>query len=343
MRCYYRPVGSKKKWKNWGLALVVNLGAALAAALVFVAWKQFQSPQTTAAVPYKGDAFYTLVDDVGHIPKPNSQMTGRVEAGGRTIYDVVYTTGADGFRVVPEATREPDACVLLFGGSFTFGDGVGDVETFASQMVKLSQGRIAVRNFGVSGWGPHQILAGLQSGRFQAAARCRPTDAVFLLAPQQIWWANGVLNPWDKNGPRYRLTADGRPVRDGVLGDPDRYNWRRWLGMDPVSRWHAISLAKAIIVEAAKELREAYPQIQIHFISYRVSTWDDVNLSAADLQGFEYHLQQAGIMPLPLEAIIPRYRFAQRDYIFDSTDHHPNPRAHQLIAEFILREIGPHH
>ena len=44
-------------------------------------------------------------------------------------------------------------------------------------------------------------------------------------------------------------------------------------------------------------------------------------------------------MALPLEAIIPRYRFAQLDYVLDPTDLHPNARAHRLIAEFILREI----
>jgi len=44
-------------------------------------------------------------------------------------------------------------------------------------------------------------------------------------------------------------------------------------------------------------------------------------------------------MPLPLEAVVPRYRFAMSDYILSPTDYHPNARAHRLIAEFILREI----
>ena len=46
-----------------------------------------------------------------------------------------------------------------------------------------------------------------------------------------------------------------------------------------------------------------------------------------------------GVMPLPLEAIIPRYRFALQEYVLAPTDYHPNARAHRLIAEFILREI----
>jgi hypothetical protein len=268
-------------------------------------------------------------------------MSAHAEAGGHRIYEVVYTTGSDHFRVVLEATEKPDACVLLFGGSFTFGDGVRDDETFAAQIVKRSGGRVASQNFGVSGWGPHQFLAGLQSGRFQAAARCRPTDAVFLLVPPTIWWTNGVLNPWDKNGPRYRLAPDGRPVRDGRLGDPDAYNWRRWIGVNPVSKWEALRLTKAVIVEAMGELTRLYPGIRTHLISYRVAaaSWIDTDFSNEELAAFEYDLQQAGVTPLPLEGVIPHYRFAHTDYILDPTDFHPNARAHRLIAEFILREI----
>ena len=110
-------------------------------------------------------------------------------------------------------------CVLLFGDSFTFGAGVSDEETYAAQIVMQSGGRVRPE-FRRVGWGPHQFLAGLQSGRFQRAVRCKPTDAVFLMIPSLIWRANGVTNPWDTNGPRYRLDADGRPARTANLAIP---------------------------------------------------------------------------------------------------------------------------
>jgi hypothetical protein len=119
------------------------------------------------------------------------------------------------------------------------------------------------------------------------------------------WRANGVTNPWDTNGPRYRLDADGRPARDGKLGDPDPYNWRRWIGLNPISKGEASRLAMAVVVEAMGELKRLYPGIRTHFISYRVASWGDTDFSSEDLAAFEYDLQQAGIMPLPLEAIIP--------------------------------------
>jgi len=331
----------KQTWKYWGLAVIVNLGAAVVAALAFGAWQRSQAPQSAANVPGKGGggAFYELVDDVGYVPRANARMTRAEAEGRRTIDDVVYTIGPDHFRVVPKAIENADACVLLFGDSFTFGVGVSDEETYAAQIAMQSGGRVATQNFAVGGWGPHQFLAGLQSGRFQRAVRCRPADAVFLMVPSLIWRASGVTNPWDTNGPRFRLGADGRPVRDGKLGDPDPGNWRRWIGLTPVGKGDAAQLAVAVIAEAMSELKRLYPGIWTHFIFYRVATWSDTGFSTEDLAAFEYDLQQAGIMPLPLEAIIPRYRFALRDYILDPTDYHPNARAHRLIAEFILREI----
>ena len=336
---HFAEWSNKKTWSHWGLAVIVNLSAAVVAALAFGAWQRFQSPQGAANFSHRAGGFYELVDDVGYIPKANAQMTRAEVEGRRTINDVVYTTGPDHFRIVPEGTETPDACVLLFGDSFTFGDGVSDEETYAAQIVKRSGRRVAAQNFAVSGWGPHQFLAGLQSGLFQRAVRCRPTDAVFLMVPSLIWRASGVTNPWDTNGPRYRLGADGRPVRDGALGDPDPYNWRRWIGLNPISKGEASRLATAVVVDAMRELKRLYPGIRTHFISYRVASWSDTDFSSEDLAAFEYDLQQAGIMPLPLEAIIPRYRFALSDYILDPTDYHPNARAHRLIAEFILREI----
>lgn len=323
----------------WSVAVVVNLAAAIGAALLFGAWKRAHSPHVVA--PYQdGGGFYELADDVGYIPRANVNKQVREAAGGRTVFDTVYSTGPDHFRIVPQANANPDSCVLLFGDSFTFGYGVSNEETSAAQIVKRSKGQVAAHNFAVSGWGPNQFLSGLQSGRFPKAVRCdKPTDAVYLMIPSHIWRAAGVVTPWGTNGPRYRLDAAGKPVRAGTLADTDPYNWRPWIGLTAVSRADASRLAKALLVEAKRELERLYPGIRLHLIMYRIASWSDDDFTPEDMVAFEYELQQAGLTPLPLEAIIPRYRFAQGDYILAPTDYHPNARAYRLIADFLLREI----
>jgi hypothetical protein len=249
------------------VAIAVNLAAAIGAALLFGAWKRAHSPHVN--VPFQdGGGFYELADDVGYIPRANVRKEVREQApDGRTIFDTVYTTGPDHFRIVPSAAPNPEACVLLFGDSFTFGFGVADQETSAAQLVKRSKGTVAAHNFAVSGWGPHQFLAGLQSGRFPKAVRCdKPTDAVYLMIPSHIWRAVGVVSPWGTNGPRYRLDASGKPVRAGTLGDPDPFNWRPWIGLTAVSRTEASRITKAILVEARRELERLYPGIRLHLI-----------------------------------------------------------------------------
>jgi len=213
----------KTPWKRWGLAVIVNLGAAVVGALAFGAWQRFQSSQSAANVPSKSEGFYELVDDVGFIPRANAQMTARAEVEGRTIYDVVYTTGPDHFRVVPQATETPDACVLLFGDSFTFGDGVGDDETYAAQIVKQSGRRVAAQNFAVSGWGPHQFLAGLQSGRFSAsgpvqANGCRILDGTLAdLARKRRDESMGHARAALPAGPRWTTGPGRHPWRSRSL------------------------------------------------------------------------------------------------------------------------------
>ena len=332
---------SRFAWRRWGLVTLVNCSAAIAAVLAFGAWQRFETSRGVLTSTPKTPGFYELADDVGYIPKANARATVRAEADGQTVYDVDYTTGPDHFRTVPEPLGNPDACVLAFGASFTFGDGVRDDETYPAQIVSLSGGHVAAQNFAVSGWGLHQFLAGLQSGRFQRAVRCKPTDAVLVMIPSLIWRTSGVGNPWDNNGPRFRLGADGRPVRAGKFSDPDPYNWRRWVGLTPVSKGDAIALAKVVVVAAFGELRHSYPDIRTHLILYRVASWTDVGLNLDDLVSFEYDLHQAGATPIPLEAIMPRYRFEQRDYVLHPTDMHPNPRAYRLIADFVLRQVNP--
>src|SRR5262245_2478905 len=113
-----------KQIRYWGFAVIVNVAAAVVAVLAFGAWKRSEAPQGAVNVDYKREGFFELVEDVGYITRANTRVAGRAEAGGRTIYEVIYTTGPDHFRVVPEAMKDADACVLLFGTSFTFGDGV---------------------------------------------------------------------------------------------------------------------------------------------------------------------------------------------------------------------------
>ena len=73
---------------------------------------------------------YTHPDDMlGYAPDPGKRVTARKLHGNTALYDVTYTIGTDGLRVTPSAPGTPVArCVIFFGDSVTFGEGVNDDE-----------------------------------------------------------------------------------------------------------------------------------------------------------------------------------------------------------------------
>lgn len=70
-------------------------------------------------------------------PLPDRQARATSVKNGRTIYDVTYTTDANGFRKLPPAPVSADAMpVLILGDSFAFGAGLADDQTLASAFVE---------------------------------------------------------------------------------------------------------------------------------------------------------------------------------------------------------------
>jgi hypothetical protein len=319
------------------LAIAVNLGAALVAVLGFGAWKQLGAPGS-AGNPRRIEGTITAgfyekrVDDVGFIVMANKHVTAREMAGARVLYDAVYSTGADHFRIVPTTSVRTDRCVLLFGDSFTFGEGVSDSETSAAQIVEKSGGRVAAKNFGIGGWGPHQFLAGLQSGRFQRAVACTPTEAVYLLIPAQLARVAGT-DQWHDFGPRFRLGPDGRPVRAGNF-DGGHFSWRRLIGFNAMPETEEADLTTSLIVEGALDLEHRYSGLRFH-----VLLWNTDQSFPEPIIGRALHgLLAAGLDVHVMAEVIADFAKVWPDYVIDPVlEWHPNPRAYGRIADFILR------
>ncbi|MBS0219194.1 MAG: hypothetical protein JSR91_00480 [Proteobacteria bacterium] len=317
------------------MAGAINVGAALVAALAFGAWKRLNPPQVEHSTRMEGTitaGFYEQhVDDVGFITLANKHVTARELAGSRVLYDAVYTTGADHFRLVPTATKA-DRCILLFGDSFTFGEGVSDDETSAAQIVEKSGGRVAAKNFGIGGWGPHQFLAGIQSGRFRRAVSCTPTDALYLLIPAQLARVAGI-DQWDKYGPRFRLGPDGRPVRAGNFDD-STFSWRRLIGLDAMSETGQADLAAALIIEGSRDLKQHYPGLR-----FQVLIWNTDNSFPRDvMKRTERGITAAGIGIHSMAEVIPQFSKVWPDYVLaPDLEWHPNARAYERIADFAIR------
>lgn len=321
--------------KDWLLAGAISLVAAVAAALAFGAWKNSdfvdgQSDRLTMEGTFTNgfydqgrasDGQFKGIKDVGFIALPNKHVTAVRKLDGRVIFDASYTTGPDGFRVVPRA-ENARRCVLLFGDSFTFGEGVNDDETTAAQIVTRSKGQVEVKNLGIGGWGPHQFLSGLQSGRFQRAISCKPTDAVYLMIAAHTARAAG-RGKWDRFGPMFVVDDKGRAVRAGNFNTAGK-TWRELVGFNRLTEEEEEELSASILTEASRELTSLYPGIRFH-----VFLWDGVP------DGVARRLKDRGVSVHTIRQIIPDYS-DEKYLIAPPFEYHPTPAAYERVAEYLL-------
>src|SRR5262249_3196162 len=107
---------------------------------------------------YAGDpdlGFGLPVDVVGE---------SRKGIGDHVVYDVVYSTDANGNRVTARSSDPAADNVLFMGDSFTFGMGLNDDQAVPQLFSQFTSKRYNVINFGVPTYGLHQVVRSLELG-----------------------------------------------------------------------------------------------------------------------------------------------------------------------------------
>jgi len=299
---------------------------------------------------------FTRTDDVlGYGPERSVRVTARKLYGNIPLYDVVYTIGDDGLRIAYPANATPiSGCIVFFGDSITFGEGVNDDQTFAYLVGQKTAGRYEIYNFGFSGYGPHQMLAALQAGLAEWKVTCQPTHFIYLGWFDHIARVAG-LTSWDKHGPRFALDQSGELQRDGYFDSPHNlvgaltlphgvevslessFIWARLFGRARHERPADLTLFLAVVRESARLIRDHYPNSQFHVI-----LWDGPE--DARTPPIESALRSASIPVHRLTSAIPDFRANSTRYALSLHDLHPNPIVHERLANHIIHNIlAPSH
>jgi len=149
---------------------------------------------------------------------------------GSTVYATLVTTDEHGLRSTPDPfAGEPGRSHLAtLGCSFTWGVGVDDDETFASQLAARLPDR-HVYNFGIPGAGPNDLLAREEElGLFSAIQEPRGS-ALYLWIGEHVQRANGsmsVVGRWATG------SADVEEVA------PGEFRFRgSWKSARPIRTW----------------------------------------------------------------------------------------------------------
>ncbi len=334
----------------------VHLAAAfLALYLVEARVSSIKSKKGVRISTSEEDRIAVLVPDpyLHSTLRKNARLRARARYGRRPIYDVYYTTQEHGRRISPpiEFKNSPD-CLLFFGGSFTFGEGVNDEETYPYRVGILAKERYQVHNFAAPSYGPHHTLAQLQSNQIENSLDCRVKKIFYLLilghVPRPI-----ALQRTHSLGPRYVLDTNGHLSRDGFLSarfakpqfPGDSFLWGN-LKKFLVSRY---ALARTILTkqeyskaefdftvrilaESDKVIREKFPEAEFHIIfwdfgeapimRYMADSLRKESIAVHDLKDAE---EFAGIT-----------RKQRRLHRYDG---HPSTLAYDRLARFVVRAI----
>jgi hypothetical protein len=287
---------------------------------------------------------WTIADPVlGYTLPPNAQITAKVVRGGTLIYQATSTTDAYHRRLTPiDHLEQRHKFLLFFGCSMTYGLGVNDDETMPFYVAHYAS-HYRPYNYGVSGYGPHHMLAQLQRGELTQEIHEHAGIAIYTFIDHHIDRAIGtmrVYNQWEQHAPFYTLDAHDRLVRKGdftsgrqlvsflywVLGKSQILQYYN-ITLPPSLREEHIRLTARIIAEARAVLHQQFPSADFYVLLYPGVR------RGPDLIPF---LAQAGVKYLDYAHLIdwPQQGLTQAD------GAHPTAQGHRMVAAQLAKDLG---
>ncbi|MDR2820562.1 MAG: hypothetical protein LBB60_08570 [Desulfovibrio sp.] len=275
---------------------------------------------------------------LGYAPKPMAMTAYSIKMhGDEIVYDVVYSTLPSGWRVTPQNSNARSA-VIFFGCSYTFGEGLNDGDTFPFKVGERLGSDFQVFNFGLSGYGSHQMLAQIESGFLDEPAKKYGRMFVFYTTIYGHELRSGGYSHWDRHGPRYILN-NGNLERVGTFADiresPATQTFRkifqnsklyqRLRNSGALSRLHV-----AIMSRADKLLQERYNT------RLCVILWPGAPYGAL--------LREAGVPYIAMGEIFPEMQENKnKKYHISEYDGHPNSLATDALADLLVKKIVTHY
>jgi hypothetical protein len=256
------------------------------------------------------------------------------------VFDVVYTIEPNGLRLAPPVTPGPDSrCVVFFGGSFSFGMGLSDAQTSPYLTGLFSGGRHRIYNVSTNGWGPHQMLAGLETGHVASLLECTPTHVIYHSVHDHVRRVAGA--PHDSHGPRFVLDEAGGVRRAGHFDDdgaPFALRWPRLGRSHLLRRWiesfdaepRDYELFHRVVAASRDYVERSWPGAEFHVLLWN-KAWknDPVYWEGLERRGIRVH---------PISEILPNYPEDRESYGIPN-DGHPNRLANGHIAGYVVREV----
>ena len=290
------------------------------------------------------NGLYQPHEHLGYTNKPNVRTSETCLFRDEVIYKVKYTTNGQGMRIVPTAPKHLMEGAVAFGGSFTFGMGVTDEEAWPS--VLAHNGRYRVGNFGVNGYGPHQMLTAIEHGIVEQNFDFKPKFGIYLGIPHHLERIVGLVS-WGRHAPRYVLSPEGDLRFGGHFDDGCLLPEKLVHGLlkshiidqlrvfdrngSQISADDKFALYVAIVDRARKEFEKRFTGSEFHMLYWDVGD---------ELYGKRIcrELRSRGVRLHLISEMIPEITDKRSQFVIEH-DEHPKPECHRRIAEFVQEHI----
>jgi hypothetical protein len=323
--------------REWVRSALLALASVLITLVAFEVYLRATTTPYDLRVSYQ-DSYRAVKRPLGRGPAgPGQYRSSTVtRTTGQSIYDVVYSIGPHGFRSTRGGGPGADT-YLFFGGSYTFGEGVDDDETYPARFSEALEFASTVVNISFEGYGPHQMLRALELG-LPDQAITGEVRRVFYLA---LWGHTNRaagLYWWNIFSPRYVLDERGDLISAGFFRQD--WRWRLLAALDkqggltellgegiqsvllPID--DRVRLTGAVIERASRISKERYGARFVCLL------WDDQR-NGARIASLERELQSRGVETLRASRLIGSLGRAEHR-ILPGVEDHPNGLAYRALG-----------
>ena len=273
---------------------------------------------------------------LGYGPKPEQSRTSCMRAIGNVpVYDIIVTTLDSGWRITPQRGDKARTAVLFLGCSYTFGDGLRDEQSYPYLVGEALGDAYQTFNFGMSGYGTHQMLALIESGRLDDIFKRYEKVYVFYLTLDDHIRRCGGYAPWDTDGPRYIL-QDGVATYTGSFAQS-----RSWLrrGLDKIFEHSNLytALTGLPFDTHRKELTDLYLAMldKANKVLEQKYHSNLVVISWMENKSYTKEYSALGLQVVDPSPYFPDFA-TNKDAYGIKNDGHPNARAAALLAQAVV-------
>lgn len=336
-------------WKRWNHEQQSLQDSA------FEIYSRSEIPPSGNAIRADASAFVTRDDLLGYAPYKNNRVFCFLYDAHKTLLlsGVSHTIDADGLRIAPPYnSNNRKGSILFLGCSFTFGAYLNDHETLPYQVGEQLHGTYHIYNFGLNGYGPHQMLSAIEHGRIQQIVKDAPRYIIYQAIIDHAYRVNGLRN-WTRYDPKYVLNDASQPILSGQMGEPSPSSHQQKSDLAQKLQWYLdkiyiykllsnrpirltdgnINLFVAIVKKSQRLLKQAYPEASFHII-----LWDEDpgKSPQKEIDAIVYQFRQEGFQLHFISDILPESAENLSQYIAFG---HPNAMANKRIAEYVVTHI----